>query len=192
MSTIAVVGCGIAGDEAAFEARRTDPKARIVLLTEEPHPLYSACVLGDYVGGEIERKQAFLRGAEEYENAGIDLQLSRQVAHWSASDHRLYLESGGELAYDRLILATGSRPQLPSIPGVATPGVFALKTMADADRLKNVAGRSAVVVGTGLVGVEAAVALRKRGFEVPLCEREPVVAAQPRVVLSSGHINVGE
>lgn len=169
MHTIAVVGSGIAGDEAAHAARRGAPKARIVMVTEEPHPLYSPCVLGDYVAGEIPRQRVFLRTPEAYAHEGIELLLSRPVADWSP-DRRMLYAKDREISYDSLILATGSRPLVPPLVGAEKEGVFALKTLSDADSIKEASGTDAVVVGSGPVGIETALALRRLGWNVWIVE----------------------
>jgi len=122
MRTIAVVGTGIAGDEAARAARKTDPKARIVMLTEECHSLYSACVLPDYVAGEIPRRRVFLRTPEAYAQEGIELLLDHPVVEWSPDRQLLHLRDR-DLHYDGLVIATGSRPLIPPLPGVEKEGV---------------------------------------------------------------------
>ena len=121
MKVIAILGSGIAGDRAAFAARHMDPEARVVMVTREPYPLYSACVLADYVGGRIPKSDVFLRRIEDYSREGIDLCLSRNVVRWS-SEQRILSFDDKQLSYDRLVLATGSRPVIPPIPGVQKRG----------------------------------------------------------------------
>lgn len=169
MREVAVVGCGIAGDEAARAARRTDPDVRVVMVTEEPHPLYSPCVLGDYVAGEIPRQRVFLRTPEAYAHEGIELLLSQPVVDWSP-DRRMLYAKDREISYDSLILATGSRPLVPPLVGAEKEGVFALKTLSDADSIKEARGTDAVVVGSGPVGIETALALRRLGWNVWIVE----------------------
>lgn len=169
MNVIAIVGNGIAGTEAADAARRTDPHARVIMVTKEPYPLYSACILADYIADRIPRQRVFLRTAEDYARAGIELMLARPVLDWSPERHMLYFDDGA-LRYDRLVIATGSRPLIPPVPGVEKDGFVALKTLRDADLLRMAHGKNAVVVGTGPVGIEAAIALRHRGWSVSVVE----------------------
>ncbi|MBN2568078.1 MAG: FAD-dependent oxidoreductase [Deltaproteobacteria bacterium] len=169
METIAILGTGIAGDEAAFAAKKTNPNARIVLIGREPHALYSACVLADYVSGEIPKDSVLLRKAQDYEDAGIELMLSRRVVDWSAEEQMLFFEESN-LSYDRLILATGSKSFIPPIPGVEKDGVVTLKTLDDAEKMKTAKGKSAVVVGSGPVGIEVAVAFQHLGWSVSIVE----------------------
>ena len=169
MKVIAVVGSGIAGDEAVYSVRRADPDAKVVMISEDPQPLYSACVLADYVAGEISRAQVFLRRAEDYKRHGIQLLLSERVVDW-LPDRSLLCLRDREIPYDRLVLATGSRPFVPRLPGVNLDGVISLKTLYDAERIRKTMGSKAVVVGSGPVGIEAVVALRRKGWEVTLIE----------------------
>jgi NADH oxidase (H2O2-forming) len=169
MKVIAILGSGIAGDRAAFAARQTDPEARVVMVTREPYPLYSACVLADYAGGRIPKSDVFLRTIEDYSREGIDLLLARNVVRWS-SEQRILSFDDEKLSYDRLVLATGSRPVIPPIPGLRKEGVCSLKTILDADLLRSASGRRLVVVGSGPVGIELAVAFRAMGWSVTLIE----------------------
>jgi NADH oxidase (H2O2-forming) len=199
---IAVIGSGIAGDEAAHAARRTDPKAQVVMVTEEPQPLYSACVLADYVAGEISRERVFLRRYEDYGRQGIELHLAERVVQWSPSARLLQMEDKS-LTYNRLVLATGSQPVVPALKGAQLQGVYTLKTLQDADRLIGAAGRSAVVVGSGPVGIESAVGLQRRGWNValielmdrllPRCFDAPLAASLTERLQASGiAVHVGE
>jgi len=169
MKVIVVVGSGIAGDEAVYSARRANPDAKVVMISEESEPLYSACVLAVYVAGEISRAQVFLRKAEDYKRHGIQLLLSERVVDW-LPDRSLLCLRDREIPYDRLVLATGSRPFVPSMPGVNLDGVIPLKTLSDAERIRKAMGNNAVVVGSGPVGIEAVVALRRKGWKITLIE----------------------
>ncbi len=174
MRTVAVVGGGIAGHEAAWAARRQDPRCRVLLFQEEPHPLYSACILADYVSGELPREKVFLTGLQEYERAGIEFRAQSPAVGLELSKRLLFLAQE-EIRYDSLVIATGSRPVLPPIPGAELKGVHFLKTLADADRLAGDPPRKAVVVGAGPVGLECALALAARGSGVYLVELLPRV-----------------
>ncbi|MHB8762881.1 MAG: NAD(P)/FAD-dependent oxidoreductase [Deferrisomatales bacterium] len=191
MQTIVVVGGGIAGDEAARMARKEAPGARVVLITEEPHPLYSACVLADYVCDGIPLEQVFLRGTEEYRELGIESLTGVPVEGWAPERQVLRLPDR-ELGYDKLILATGSRPFIPPLPGASLEGVVPLKSLADAEQIRRTQGRSAVVVGSGPVGIEAALALRELGWQVTIVELMervlPRVFDEPMATLCVGHL----
>ncbi|MFC1858412.1 NAD(P)/FAD-dependent oxidoreductase [Thermodesulfobacteriota bacterium] len=169
MTVIAIVGTGIAGDEAAITARQTDPETRIIMVGREAYPLYSACVLADFVSGEISADNVFLRKKEDYSLKGIELLLSTPVVDWSP-DKRLLSLGNAEISFDRLVLATGSKPFVPPIPGIEKEGVLVLKTFDDAEAMRSAKGKSAVVIGSGPIGIEAAAALRRRGWSVAIVE----------------------
>ena len=169
MNTIVVVGGGIAGDEAARRVKKEAPGERVVLITEEPHPLYSACVLADYLCNDIPLEQVFLRGTEDYRELGIESLTGAPVEAWSPDRQLLHMPDR-ELHYDKLILATGSRSFIPPLPGANLEGVIPLKTLEDAEKIRRTQGKSAVVVGSGPVGIEAALALRELGWDVTIVE----------------------
>lgn len=174
MTRVVVVGGGIAGHEAAWAAKRTDPGCRVVLLQEEPYPLYSACVLADYISGELSRERVFLLHPNDYKRAEIEFFPNNGVRDWDPVSRKVMTENR-EFHYDSLILAMGSRPIVPSIPGVGLEGVLNLKTLADAERLAHRSPGRCVVIGGGPVGVECALALASKGWKVSLVEMMPRV-----------------
>lgn len=170
MNRIIIIGGGIAGNEAAMSARKTDPNVKILIINEEEHPLYSACALADYVSGNLARERLFLKRSRDYEDYRIDTMFDAKVTGWRA-DERILLLKDGEISYGKLIIATGSRAFIPPIPGTGLVGVYTLKTLRDADMLKNQPGKNAVVVGSGPVGIETAIALAHKGFKVTIIEQ---------------------
>lgn len=174
MPTVLVVGGGIAGHEAAWAAKRQQPRAKVVILQDEAHPLYSACVLAEYVSGRLPRERVFLMRPEDYARADIEFYPQSPVLEWDPRRRWLAVPHGDQ-SYDALVLATGSIPLVPTIPGADLRGVQSLKCMADADSLVSVPPSRAVVVGAGPVGIECALGLRARGWEVHLVELMPRV-----------------
>lgn len=166
---VVIIGNGIAGNSAALALRRSCPQAEVVLIAEESCPLYSACVLPNYIAQELDRDRVFLKETSDYSREGINALLGHRVIALNGPDKKIVLESG-EMAYDRLILAAGSEPLVPPIDGVGKAGIFPLKSIGDADAVLRQGCTRAVVVGSGPVGVEVAMALRKRGCEVSLIE----------------------
>ena len=172
MIRIVIMGGGVAGTSAAFSARHYDPQAEIIIVTDEPFPLYSACVLPEYLSGDIKWDQVFLKKQSDYVRYGIKTILGQRVQKIDPAKKRLILNDS-VLNYDKLIIATGSRAALPNIKGGHLKDVFTFKTLADANKvLRLVSNRreSAAVVGAGPIGVEVAAALRKKGLQVFLVE----------------------
>ncbi len=166
---VVIVGNGIAGNTAAESIRRSNAQAKITIISEEPFPEYSACVLSDYISREIPRKRVFLKSKKDYERLGVKAIFGERVDDIDTVGKRVVLEDQ-EFFYDKLILATGSEPMIPPIQGVKKRGVFSLKTLGDAQAILKHRGKEAVVIGSGPIGVEATVALKKKGYDVHLIE----------------------
>lgn len=164
-----VVGNGIAGFSAALTVRRLLPDVSITVVSEEPHPLYSACVLGYYVSGIIDRQRVILKQPEEYSREGISLIQDRRVDAINTAEKKLVLDSD-TVPYDKLVVATGSRPAVPRIKGMDKTGVFTFKTLDEADAVRQWGGSRAAVIGSGPVGMEIALSLHKIGYQVFLFE----------------------
>lgn len=169
---IVVVGAGIAGVSAAKAARETSPDARITLLSAENHPPYYRINLTRYLAGEITGENLSLHPKNWYEQNGIDLQLQKELLSIDFSKKQIGLSSKETLEYDRLILTTGSHPFVPGIVGAQKKNVTVLRTKSDADfileQCKNV--DRVVVIGGGVLGLEAAGAIAKTGSHVTLLE----------------------
>ena len=166
---IVVIGNGVAGNAACSAIRSRNKEVKLTLISEEPHPLYSACVLSNYIAEEINRPEVFLKSLRDYEKEGITLLLGRKVERIDPSVKKVFFP-GQELAYEKLILATGSHPIIPPVEGIQKKGVRVFKSLRDADDLYTAEGKKAIIVGSGPIGVELAVALRKRGWAVCLIE----------------------
>lgn len=164
-----MIGNGIAGNSVCSAIRSRDKKVNLTLISEEPHPFYSPCILTSYISKELERSKVFLKDLRDYEEEGINLILGRAVENIDPSGKKIFL-AGQKITYDKLILASGSRPIIPPIEGIRKGGVSALKSLTDADYLFRLQGNKVIIVGAGPIGIELAVALRKRRCKVCLIE----------------------
>ncbi|MEU4611979.1 FAD-dependent oxidoreductase [Streptomyces umbrinus] len=190
---LVVVGGDAAGMSAASQARRLKgPDELEIVAFERGHfTSYSACGIPYWVGGDVEdRDQLVARSPEEHRARGIDLRMRTEVTELDVEGGRVRsrdLESGAEAwtSYDKLVLATGAHPMRPSLPGIDAPGVHGVQTLDDGqallDTLARTAGRRAVVIGAGYIGVEMAEALINRGYEVTVVNRgqEPMSTLDP-------------
>jgi len=168
---VVIVGCGAAGATAAQFARKQDRTADIVMLEKGPYPQYSKCALPWVVSGELAPEDTIEFSQEWFDKANIDLRLNTEVTDIDFESKAVHTADGKE-AYDVLILATGARPFSPiELHGDA----FFLRTLDDAAAVKEqaIAGAKAVVIGAGLIGLEAAEALRERDVEVTVVEFLP-------------------
>ncbi len=169
---ITIIGNGIAGNSAAMAIRSVNKEVPVTIISEEAFPLYSNCVLSKkYISKEVEREKVFLKSFEDYSKESIETIFGRRVEEIDIRSKRLLLNGKKVIYYDKLIIATGSKPIIPSIKGVDKENVFVLKSLNDADKIHNYVGEKVVVVGAGPLGVEACVALRKRCFKVFLIVR---------------------
>lgn len=167
-----IVGNGIAGISAAEAARKTAPDCRITVVGAEPTEPYQRINLTRYLAGAVTRTSLPIHPPTWYAEQRIDL-LHAQVEALDLAAHRARLSGGGELAFDRLILATGAAAHRPPFPGRELLGVRTCRSLADAEAILALAttGSRVVVIGGGLLGLEMAGALAGRGCRVQVLEQ---------------------
>ena len=174
---LVVIGGVAAGLSAAARARRIDPRLEIVVLEKGPVISYGACGLPYYVEGRVREAAQLITYTPEYfrKQRNIDVRTGARVIAISHPRREVTLESGARVAYEKLVIATGARGGMPNLPGAQLPHVFRLYTLDDAERMRRFVRerrpKSAVVVGAGYIGVEAADALRRNGLRVTILER---------------------
>ncbi|MDB5441548.1 MAG: pyridine nucleotide-disulfide oxidoreductase [Caulobacteraceae bacterium] len=166
---IVIVGGGAAGFAAAERLRGLGYAGRLTLLTADAAAPYDRPNLSkDYLAGTAPAEWMPLKDAAWYANQDIDLRLRTTVRAIDVAARTVSLSSGPDLAYDRLLLATGAQPVIMTLPGFDKPQVRTLRSMADADALIALAqaGSRVVVIGAGFIGLEVAAALIGRGLTV--------------------------
>lgn len=167
---VIIIGNGIAANTAGSIIRRLDARTDITLISEERYPLYSPCALPHYLAGQLQRRKLFLKTKEDYRRDGIRTILGRKVTRVSPEEKKVFCDTKS-LSYDKLVLATGSKPIIPPrIKGVELDGILTLKSLDDAERILSHLGKTAVVIGSGPIGVETSAALAKTGLRVYLVE----------------------
>jgi nitrite reductase (NADH) large subunit len=171
MRRLVVVGNGMVGQRflEALRERDTGPRWQVTVLAEEPRPAYDRVRLSSFFDGV---------GAEELSlhtpDDGIELRL-REPARKLDRDRRVVVTDAGEYPYDAVVLATGSYPFVPPIEGRDRPGVFVYRTLEDLAAIRSYAAgrRVGAVIGGGLLGLEAANALRLLGLATHVVEFAP-------------------
>ncbi|MDA0183889.1 molybdopterin-dependent oxidoreductase [Solirubrobacter phytolaccae] len=160
---VLIVGAGMAGNAVAETVLAHEPSWRVTLIGREDDAPYNRVLLSQALAGDIEDARLALRQSD-----GTTLRLGAAVRSLDLRARAVELADGGVLAYDELVLATGSAPWLPPVPGLDRPGVFAFRSLADMRAIRDAAAtaRRAVVVGGGLLGLEAARGLSEQGVEV--------------------------
>jgi len=167
-----ILGNGPAGVVAAETLRKLSPGDEITLLGDEPGPPYSRMAIPYLLMGNIDEKGTWLRKDDgHFARLRIALEAGRAAAVDTAA-REVRLESGEKLAYDRLLVATGSRPNRPPVPGLDLPGVHPCWTLADARAIAARARKGARVVqmGAGFIGCIIMEALAARGAELVVVE----------------------
>jgi len=178
---IVVVGGGLAAGRFASEYRAAGGEQDVTIVGAEPDPPYNRPPLTKgYLRGELEREGTFVRPSEEWEEAVVELRLETWVEAIHADEHEVELGGGERLAYGTLVLATGARPRTLPLPGADLVGVHTYRTLADADAVRAALddAHSAIVIGGSFIGAEAAASLRRRGLDVTLVERGPMLMPQ--------------
>ena len=189
---ILVIGGVACGPKAAARARRLDPEAEITIVERGNEISYGACGLPFYLEGEIKdikeltstpvgvpRNVGFFKAVK-----GVDVKINTEAVSIDRKAKTVTvrdMENGTteDLAYDKLVIATGSAPVRPPIPGIDLEGIHCLKTMDDGSAIKEAMegapGRKAVIIGGGLIGLECVEPLIKTGFGVHIVEKLPFV-----------------
>lgn len=175
MKNYLIIGNGVAGTTAAEHIRKIDEEGNITIATEEDIPFYYRIRLNEYVSGDLNEKDLIVKGEDWYKDERIDLKLSVPIAGAEPLEKIVITEDNQRLSYDCLLIATGSHSFVPPIKGSEKRGVFALRSIQDARDISAWAGdiQDVVLIGGGLLGLEAGKALRKLGKQVMVVEFFP-------------------
>jgi nitrite reductase (NADH) large subunit len=166
---LVMVGNGMAGVRTLEELLKIAPEQyEITVFGAEAHPNYNRILLSPVLAGEMTIQDIILNDHQWYADNGIKLHLGKAVNRIDRVKRRVIADDGTEESYDRLLLATGSNPFMLPIPGNDLPGVISYRDIADTDAMIDAAKRyqHAVVIGGGLLGLEAANGLKLRGMDV--------------------------
>lgn len=172
ISSIAVVGGGVAGFAAVTSLRSEGYDGRLYLIGEEPEHPYDRTALSKSVLCGDKSSPPPLLSLDGYSDLGVELVLDRRVERLDVSGSALVLSDGVALQADRILLATGARARAADLPGADLPGVATLRSSGDAYALREHwrPGQHLVVVGGGLIGCEVATTARKLGLDVTIVE----------------------
>ncbi|MDA8358875.1 MAG: FAD-dependent oxidoreductase [Actinomycetota bacterium] len=171
--TFVIVGASLAGAKAAETLRSEGFDGRVVLIGDEARRPYERPPLSkEYLRGEKDFDAAAVHPAGFYDEHDIELRSSSLVTAIDPAAASVTLSSGEQIAYDRLLLATGATPRRLPVPGAELPGVLYLRSADDADTLRQAIGPTAqvVVIGAGWIGAEVAASARQLGAAVAMVE----------------------
>ncbi|MHC0052464.1 NAD(P)/FAD-dependent oxidoreductase [Actibacterium sp. D379-3] len=178
---IVILGAGQAAGTAVVTLRQMGHDGPITLVGDEPAPPYQRPPLSKaYFKGELPEARLYVKPAGFYDDQNVTLKLGQRAVSLDRTGKAVTLESGEVLPYDKLIIATGSRPRMIPVAGADLDGVMVLRTLEDVDKLQPLAtrGKRLVVVGAGYIGLEAAAVARQLGLEVTVLEAMDRVLAR--------------
>ena len=167
-----IIGAGPAGVVAAETLRKADPDADIAIIGDEPEPPYSRMAIPYYLINNIEESGTYLRDPQQH-FAGLNIEVVQQKADkLDTKGKSVTLADGSSRGYDKLLLATGSRPISPPIPGLELPQVHSCWTLEDARNIIELAqsGSNVVLIGAGFIGCIILEALVRRGVNLSVIE----------------------
>jgi 3-phenylpropionate/trans-cinnamate dioxygenase ferredoxin reductase subunit len=198
---VVIVGAGHAGVQAAASLREEGFDGRITLIGDENELPYHKPPLSKAFMKDAGAKPQMLRAEAFYTNGQIDLMLGAGVERIDLAGRRLDLSGSRHIAFDRVILATGSRPRTLALPGSDLAGVLSLRSVADARAIREAAAgcEDIVVLGGGFIGLEIAATLALGGRNVVVVEAQdrplaraaaPVIAAHVRARLEESGVRL--
>jgi 3-phenylpropionate/trans-cinnamate dioxygenase ferredoxin reductase subunit len=171
--TFVIVGASLAGATAAATLRQEGYDGRLVLIGAEERPPYERPPLSkEYLRGERSIEEISVRPPEWFVENEVELRPGERVVQIDPREGDVVIAGGGRIGYDSLLIATGSRNRKVDAPGADLPGVYDLRRIEDADRIREAAanGARAVCVGMGFIGAEVAASLRSLGSDVTVVE----------------------
>jgi NADPH-dependent 2,4-dienoyl-CoA reductase/sulfur reductase-like enzyme len=170
-----IIGGGLAGVSAAEALRAVGARGSVAIVSGEIDPPHDRPPLSkQFLRDERSREQVLLRPIDFYQSKRIGLVLGRPAMALKPDVHEVVLADGEAVGYQRLLLATGGRPRTIGVPGESLSGIYQLRTLAEAERLKEAAGSSTrvVVVGASFIGLEVAASLSERGLDVTVLSQD--------------------
>jgi 3-phenylpropionate/trans-cinnamate dioxygenase ferredoxin reductase subunit len=166
-----IIGGGMAGGKATEGIRKIDTDGTVALVTEEPHNPYERPPLSKgYLQGKSKLNKVFLHKEDYYTENNIQVLTSSRVTRIQPNNHTITLKNGQEMAYGKLLLATGGHAWRLPIEGNQLPGVFTLRSIENSDAIRQMAeaGQPALVLGGSFIGAEAAASLNILGMNVTM------------------------
>ena len=175
MSGIVIIGAGHAAGQAAASLRQEKYEGDITIVGDEAYIPYQRPPLSkQYLAGEHGTEKVFLRPEKFYGDKNITLKANTRATAVDVDAHTVTLEDGEVLEYEKLLLATGSRPREIPVPGADLAGVHYFRTIADVDAIREgmATARNVVIVGGGYIGLEVASVCVEAGLNVTVLEME--------------------
>lgn len=190
MKKYLIIGNGVAGTTAAENIRKEDQEGAITIVTDEDLPFYYRVRLPEYISGEVAEGDLVVRKEAWYKDRNIELMPNTRVVDADPANRVVITADKQRLEYDALLMATGSHSFIPPIKGSDKPGVFALRSIQDARDIATWSEgiQEVVLIGGGLLGLEAGNAIRKLGKKVMVVEFFPRLLPRQLDVAGAGRL----
>lgn len=195
---LVIIGNSAAGLSALDTLIKHQKEKKVILINEENGPPYSKVLTSYFVAGKISEGHLYLRDMSYFEENKIETLLGTKVLEVLPQEKEIKTDNKGKLEFSKLLIATGARPYIPSLPGIDLEGVFSLRTLKDAQQIKKYAGnkKRAVVLGGGPVGLKVAWALKNLGLKVTIIVGSPQILSrllprQPALIVGEHLENKG-
>jgi len=170
---IVIAGGGLTAARVAQSYRESGGTDRVAILASESHPPYHRPPLTKrLLRGEAEPPDTFVASPDDFRELDVDLRLGASASALDLAARTVTLDSGKDIAYERLVIATGAAPRSLPVPGAELDGVRTLRTLDDSLAVREAAASAGrvVVIGTGFIGLEVTASLRARGVEVTIVD----------------------
>lgn len=167
-----IIGNGIAGLSATEEIRKKDPQGKILIVSEEKPSTYWRTRLSDLISKDFTEEEIFVKKHSWYDDRKIEERLFTKVEKIDPEKRIAYLAGGEEIEFKKALIATGARAFVPPITNIDSKGVFAIRTVDDLRSFKEYVAnkKEVVVIGGGILGLEAAFSAKKLGLEITVIE----------------------
>ncbi len=191
MAGVVIVGAGHGGSQCAASLREAGYDGPVMLISDETTTPYHKPPLSKAFLKDPQTNAQVLRAQSYYSDHDIEFRPGCQVEAINRADKKITCAGATSVSYDHLVLATGTRPRMPSIPGVELPGVHVLRTLDDATGLRNAMAdaRNVVVIGGGFIGMEAAFTFAGFGKSVTVVEAAPRILGRAVAPAISDHVH---
>ncbi|RLI65494.1 MAG: hypothetical protein DRO88_04435 [Promethearchaeia archaeon] len=181
---VVIIGNGVAGQTVAEEIRKSDQDRQIHIFTEESFPFYSRIFLPNFITEKRSLEKLILKKPEWYEKKNIFLHLNSKVIEINSREkeirfqkHLSNSDDTGIMSYDKLVIATGSKPRRLPFGNPNVKGVFTLRCIVDAEQIKGYIRsqdvKELMILGGGLLGIELGYNLSELGLKIMICEIAP-------------------
>lgn len=167
-----IIGNGIAGLAAAEEIRKNDENGKILIVSKEEIPTYWRTRLSALIAKDFDKDDIYVKKEAWYQEKNIEEKLDTEVEKLDLENNKAILADGEEIEYGKVLLATGARAFVPPIKNVESKGVFAIRSLDDLISFKEYAAdkKEVVIIGGGILGLEAAFSVKELGKEVSVIE----------------------